>query len=153
MDRLQRALALLTLGLEREVYHHDGILLDDADQEDDADDGDHAEVVAEEHQHEERADARRRQRREDRDRMDVALVQHAQHDVDHEDRGGDQQRRGGERLLECLSRSLERALQRRGHLEVVAHPLDGIDGLSERRAGRQVERQRHRWKLTLMVHR
>ena len=38
--------------------------------------------VPEQHQREHRADAGRRQRRENRERMDVALVQHAQHDVD-----------------------------------------------------------------------
>ena len=40
----------------------------------------------------ERADARRRQRRQDRDRVDVALVEHAEHDVDGEQRGEDQER-------------------------------------------------------------
>ena len=34
-----------------------------------------------------------RQRRENRDRVDIALVEHAEHDVDDEDRGGDQERR------------------------------------------------------------
>ena len=33
-------------------------------------------------QGEDRADSRRRQRRQDRQRVDVALVQHAEHDVD-----------------------------------------------------------------------
>ncbi len=42
---------------------------------------DDAEIVAGEHQREQRADAGRRQRRQDRDRVDVALVEHAQHDV------------------------------------------------------------------------
>jgi len=47
VDRLERALALLALGLQREVDHHDGVLLDDADQQDDADQGDDAEIVVE----------------------------------------------------------------------------------------------------------
>ena len=38
IDRLARRLALVALGLEREVDHHDGVLLDDADQQNDADD-------------------------------------------------------------------------------------------------------------------
>ncbi len=35
----------VALGLEREVDHHDGVLLDDADQQHDADDADDVEVV------------------------------------------------------------------------------------------------------------
>ena len=38
VDRLARALALDPLGLQGEVDHHDRVLLDDADQQDDADD-------------------------------------------------------------------------------------------------------------------
>jgi hypothetical protein len=56
-DRLLRRLALVALGLEREVDHHDAVLLDDADQQDDADQRDQAEVEAEQHQ---RSAARRR---------------------------------------------------------------------------------------------
>src|SRR6185312_13767002 len=38
------------LPVEREVDHHDGVLLDDADQHDHADDGDDAQIHAEEHE-------------------------------------------------------------------------------------------------------
>ena len=90
VDRLARRLAFVALGVEREVDHHDRVLLHDADQQDDADDGDDAEIVAERHQRKQRADAGRRQGRQDRDRMDVALVEHAQHDVHRDDGGEDQ---------------------------------------------------------------
>ena len=61
VDRLFRRLALVALGLQREVDHHDGVLLDDADQQDDADDGDDVEVMAGDDQRQQRAHARRRQ--------------------------------------------------------------------------------------------
>ena len=77
MDGLARGLAFVALGREREIYHHDGIFLDDADQEDDADDRDDAEIVARNHQRQQRAYARRRQRGKNRDWVDVALVKHA----------------------------------------------------------------------------
>ena len=54
-----------------------------------------------------RADAGRRQRRDDRDRVDVALVEHAQHDVDGDDRGEDEQRLARQRLVERLRRAHE----------------------------------------------
>ena len=91
----------------REVDQHDAVLLDDADQQDDADHGDQAEIEAEQHQRGERADARRRQRRQDRDRVDVALVEDAEDQVDDDERGHDQHRHGGERLLERLRVALE----------------------------------------------
>ena len=56
----------------------------------------------EQQQREQRADARRRQRRQDRDRVDVALVEHAEHDVDGE------QRRPGSAAARLSSESLER---------------------------------------------
>ena len=52
---------LLALGRDREVDHHDAVLLDDADQQNDADQGDQAEVESEHHQDGERADAGRGQ--------------------------------------------------------------------------------------------
>ena len=41
VDGPLRREAALALGLEREVDQHDAVLLDDADQQDDADEGDH----------------------------------------------------------------------------------------------------------------
>src|SRR5207245_5324522 len=40
---ISRRQAAVTLGLQREIHHHDAVLLDDADQENDADKGDHGE--------------------------------------------------------------------------------------------------------------
>src|SRR6267142_6879752 len=51
------AFAALTLGLQGEVDHHDGVFLDDADEKDDTDDGDDVEVLLEEHESKHRADA------------------------------------------------------------------------------------------------
>ena len=94
-------------GLEREVDHHDGVLLHDADQQDDADDADDVEVHAEEQQREDGADAGGGQRGEDGDGMDVALIEHAQHDVDGDERGEDEDRLVGQRCFECLGGALE----------------------------------------------
>ncbi len=50
-------LPLVRSACEREVDHHDRVLLDDADQQDDADHRDDAQLVVEQHQREQRADA------------------------------------------------------------------------------------------------
>ena len=62
------------------------------------------EVQAEEQQREDRADARRGQGGQDRDRVDEALVEHAEDDVDGDERGQDQERLVGQRGLEGLAR-------------------------------------------------
>jgi hypothetical protein len=51
-------------------------------------------------QREHRADAGGRQRRENRDRMNEALVEHAEHDVHRDDRSEQQQRLVREHVLE-----------------------------------------------------
>ena len=56
------------------------------------------------HQRQQRADAGRGQRRQDRERVDEALVEHAQHDVDGDDGGQDQPGLAGERARELQRR-------------------------------------------------
>ncbi len=74
--------------------------------------------VAADQQRQQRAHAGRGQRREDRDGVDVALVQHAQHDVDRDQRRQDQQRLVGQRGLERLGRALELRLDARGQSQL-----------------------------------
>ena len=76
---------------EREVDHHDRVLLDDADQQNDADEGDDRHLHVEHLERQQRADARRGQGRDDGDRMDVALVENAEHEIDRQQRRADQQ--------------------------------------------------------------
>ena len=97
-DRLARREPLLAFGFEREVDHHDRVLLHDAHQQHDADQRHHREVLLVEHQREQRADAGRRQRGENGQRMNEALVQHAEHDVDRDRGGKDEPGLAGERL-------------------------------------------------------
>ena len=110
---------------------------------------------AADHQRQQRADAGRRQRRENRDRMDVALVQHAQHDVDRDERREDQQRLVGQRGLERLRRCPgSGAWMLARHVRVPSCALSiAVDRVAQRRAGRQVERERHDGKLALVIDR
>ena len=59
MNRAFGRHAGLAFRLQSEVDHHDGVLLDDADQQDDADQRDHIEVASEQHQRQQRADTGR----------------------------------------------------------------------------------------------
>ncbi len=153
MDRFLRALALVALRGQCEIDHHDRVLLDDADQEDHADQRDDAQIVVQQHQREQRADAGRGEGRQDRDRVDVALVEHAEHDVDDEDRGSDQERGRGQRRLESLGGAAERASDGRRQAQFAFQRLDAIHRLSDRYSRRQIERQRYRRELSLVIDR
>ena len=102
-------------------------------------------------QREQGADTSRRQRRQDRDRVDVALVKHAEHDVHRDDCRQDEQQRAVERGAERLGRALEARLDACGHAELALRLLDGGDGRAERRVRAEVERQRHRRELARVV--
>ena len=111
VDRVNRSHALLPLGLEREIDHHDGVLLDDADQQDDPDQRNHAEIVAAEYQRQQGAYAGRRQGGQDRDGVNVAFVQDPEHDVDSDESGQDQHRLVRQRGLERFGGSLKLRLE------------------------------------------
>ena len=74
VDGVLGAQPFAALGLERKVDHHDGVFLDNADQQDDADQRDDIKVVAAQKQGNQRPHRGRGQRGEYRDRMDEALI-------------------------------------------------------------------------------
>ena len=122
VDGLARRHALVALGVDREVDHQDRVLLHDADQQDDADQRDDRQVVPGQHQRQQRADAGRGQRREDRDRVDEALVQHAEHDVHDQHRRQQQQQFVGQVVAEGQRRALEGGADAGRHARVAARP-------------------------------
>ncbi|MEJ0041851.1 MAG: hypothetical protein WDM81_06410 [Rhizomicrobium sp.] len=138
---------------DREVHHHDAVLLHDADQEDDADDRDDREVETEQREHQERADAGGGEGRQDGQRVDVALVEHAQDEIDRDERGGDEIGFGGERILEGLRVALERSDHGAGRADLHLSAPDGVRRLAERHAGRQIEGQGDGGKLPVVIDR
>ena len=66
--------------------------------------------------------------------MDEALVEHAEDQVDDQQRGGDQIGRRRQRSLEGLRRALERPGQRRGNAELGLGLLNRCHRIAERRA-------------------
>ena len=87
----------------------------------------------------------------DGDRVDHAFVEHAEDEIDDEERRGDQERRARQRRLEGLGVALEARGQRKRLAELVLDLLDGADRLPDRDARREIERDRHRRELALMV--
>ena len=111
---------------------------------------DHAKILAEQHQRQDGADAGRRQRRENGDRMNVALIQHAEHDVDGDERRQDQPGLSGQRFREFGGVAGIDADDAAGHADPRLDRLDGVDGVAERRPRRQIEAERNRRELRLV---
>ena len=113
------------LGVEREIHHHDGVLLDDADQQQNAEEGDQAEFHVGGQQGQQGAHSGGRQRGQDGDRLAVALIQHSQHDIDGQERRQQHQRLGAGILLEETGRTVRAAVNGGRHVNVVHGPFDG----------------------------
>ncbi len=71
--------------------------------------------------------------------MDVALIEHAQHDVDGDERSENEDGFVGQRGLESCGSALEAGVDRGGHADGLFHAIDGRDCISQRTPRRQVE--------------
>ena len=139
------------LGFEREVDHHDRVLLDDADQQQNPNRGDDGELDVEQPERQRRSDAGGEQGREDGDRMDQALVENPEHNIDRDDRGAEQKRHARLRLLIGRGGAGEGAAHGRGHADALDRVVDLGLGLAERAALGKVERDRRRRERSLMI--
>ena len=94
----------------------------------------------EEDQGQDRADTRGRKGREDGEWVDVALVQHAEHDVDGDERGKNQPSLVGQRGAEHRRGALKLLVNTGRQTEGGHGVVDVLGGLAERSARREVER-------------
>ena len=83
--------------------------------------------------------------------MDPALVEDAKDDVHRQDRPQDEERLLVERGLEKLGCALEAALDRARHADLVHGSADGLLGVGQCLAGREVEGKRRGHELRLVV--
>src|SRR5215813_2112349 len=83
--------------------------------------------------------------------MDVALVEDAQHDVDRDQGGQDEQGLVGQRGLEGLGGALEAGADRGGQAQVVLGRFDGLYGLAQGGAGGEVKGEGDGGELALVV--
>ena len=95
-------------------------------------------------QRQQRAKRRRGQAGQDRDRMDEALIENAEHDVDDDDRRREQQALALQRLLEDLGVALVAAAYRDRELDIALELRDLVDSRAERVARLEVEGDRDR---------
>src|SRR5690349_18780060 len=83
--------------------------------------------------------------------MNEALVENSEHEIDHEHGHEEQQTEALERRLERLRGSLKRRADG-GRNDRCSSGLDLRNRITEGHAGREIERQRDRGKLALMLH-
>src|SRR5579884_2471042 len=100
-DRQSAVSAFLAHRVEREIDHHDRVLLHDPNQENDANDADDPKARSRGPQANECPNASRGKSRQDRHRMDKTFVKHSKHDVDNDYSREDQPELVGKRSLEC----------------------------------------------------
>src|ERR1022692_1073523 len=84
--------------------------------------------------------------------MNEALIQNSKNDVDHQNRRQQQQAHAGERVLESLSRTLERALDISGEYSI-GLALDQFCRVPQSCSGLEVEADGCRRQLAQVIHR
>ena len=135
-NRVLRDLSFIALRLQRKIDHHNGVLLHNADQQNDADECNHAELDPRDQQRQQRAHTRGGKGRDDGDGVNIALVEHAQHNINSNERRQNQKRFIGQRRLECGCRALEAGVDARRHLDALLDTIHSFDcvpqGLSRR---------------------
>ncbi len=136
-----RGLPFLHFGLDGEIDHEDGVLLDDADEKNDSNDGDHGKFGASETESEERTDTCGRNRGKNGDGVDVAFVENSENDIDGAERGQqeDQVIRNG--FLEGLRGSLKAAVNGGRNVKFALSSFDFADGGAEGNARSDVKRK------------
>ena len=85
--------------------------------------------------------------------MDVALVQHAEHDVDRDQRGQDQDGLVGERVWNACAVPMKLPWTVAGMPISLSAASICVDRVAQRDAGRKIERERDGRKLSLVVDR
>ena len=151
VDRLLRRSDLaVALPLQCHIDHHDGIFLHNPDQHDHTHKAVEVELEVEEHQRNECAKTGGGQSGKNGQGMDEALIQDAQHQVDHQDGHHQQQSQTADGRFERLRRALKAGADGcRQHFPCCfAHCIDGI---AQRDPRTQIERDGHRRQLAQVI--
>src|SRR5271156_3154653 len=115
VDRLLGAFAFLAFRFQREIDHHNAVLFHDPNEQDNSYQRNDAQFGSANQESQNRANARGRQRGKNRERMNIALVKNAQHDVNGYERRQNQYRLRAQRRLERCRGALKRGLNTEGH--------------------------------------
>src|SRR5580698_6679258 len=152
VDRVLGAHAVLSLGFQSEVNHHDSVLFHDADEQDNSYERDDAEFLAADQQSQDCSHAGGGQRGKNRDGMDVTLVENAEHDVNGDERGQNQDWLVAQRSLERSSGALKRGLHAERHSDFLLSFINCFGGFAQRSVGSEIERDGDDGELSLVIY-
>src|SRR5580698_8227168 len=153
VDRVLGAHAVLSLGFQSEVNHHDSVLFHDADEQDNSYERDDAEFLAADQQSQDCSHAGGGQRGKNRDGMDVTLVENAEPDVNGDERGQNQDWLVGQRQLERRGRALKGRLDAKRHSDIRLGFINRFRSFAERGVGCEIERDSDDRELSLVIYR
>ena len=128
------------LRVESKVDHHDCVLFDDADQQQDADGRNQRQILVEQLEHQQRPNGCRWQARQNGQRVHIALVQRPEQHVDHQQRTNYQDQLAALRTLEHGRIAAVARDHRRRQANLLTELFNLRGSVSERCSGRQVER-------------
>ena len=141
----------LFLGVNGEVDHHDRILFNYTEQHDDTDEGVEVKLLAEDVQRQQCSEDGGGQAGENRDRMDEALIENAQHNVNYEYGDEQQDRQILERTLELLHGALESSADGTRHTQVEDGIFHLLRSVSQRGSGFEIKSDGYGRKLPEMT--
>ena len=144
---------MLAFGFQRKVDHHDGVLFHDTHQQNDPNHRHDGQIGAGNQQRQQRPQSRGREGGDDRQRMDQALVQHPQDDVDRDQRGRDQHQIRPDRLPLPPGGADEFGAHALGHAQVAHRLIHSVLRDTLRNPRCEVEAQRRGGILALMLDR
>ena len=142
----------MALSVECKVDHHDGVFLHNANQHKQTDHSNQREIFAKQLQSEQATHHGRRQTRQNGDGVYVAFVQHAQQNINHHQGCHEQPNLTGLRFVELGCVTAIAGDHVRGQLQFLGDLVDVTHGFTQCFAYGQVEADRHRFQLTLVVH-
>src|SRR5689334_1435422 len=153
INRFLWRLSTFSLRLERKVDHHDGVFLHNADQKNDSNKRDDTKLHVEDEQRQNRAYTGRRQCRKNRYRVDVALIEHSQNDVNGNKSSQHQIRLIGKRTAENCGSTLKARMHAGRYPNLGFGSFDRLGCCSQRSARSKIEGNCRYRELPLMIDR
>src|SRR5580704_11057076 len=151
-NRFDGLLPLASFNLKRHVDHHDGVLFHQTNEQNDSNRPNHIQLIVRQKQRQKCPYARRWQCRQYCDGVNITFVQHAEHDVNRNQGGQNQNRLARKRILKSRRRPLETRFNRRRKADRPLRIRDRLSGFAQRNSRREVERDGDRRHLPLVIH-
>jgi hypothetical protein len=142
-----------SLGFKGKVNHHDRVLFHDSDEQDDPDHRNDREFKAEELKGQQSAQSGAGQRGKNGNRMDQALVEHPENDIDSDQGGHNEDRLIRDRFLKNLGVPGESTADGVRKVQVAHGFVDDLRCAFESYSRRKIKRDGDRRELALVIDR